>query len=455
MAHLTLRATPSCLHDSLQLECSSHATKVKYVRHAPLQLSTAAGKSKSGHDEESSETFPAPLILPNDDLALDPGYPPQSFRSWQRLKERNEITTDRKIIYVAASPSYIPENPTAKIIHSWSVPQVTDKMPKGVPPNIDGEQPRPPCTQHVMEYLAAFYHGIEVRELFTPLSFVNWDDYLPKKWKARRKAKDLPSIALSTSTELIRIRVRSCPDDTFLAQLDLNDLLDATMSLLPDDAYALLMLVDHDLYEDDDDDFCCGRAYGGSRIAVVSSARYNPALDEIVGLNREHSWPASHCGWYNSDLCNAKLGLSQKKSASLPASPPAAKHASPLRLALSAHTASFPSLVTTTYLKSLYLFRLCKTASHELGHCFGIDRCVYYACIMQGTASMAEDVRQPPYLCPIDLAKVRKALALNEDGLKGRYHALRRVCENLGPALAGYDAWIKGRLEGLGEPANY
>ena len=31
---------------------------------------------------------------------------------------------------------------------------------------------------------------------------------------------------------------------------------------------------------------------------------------------------------------------------------------------------------------------------------------MYYACIMQGTASVPEDLRQPPYLCPVDEAKV-------------------------------------------------
>jgi archaemetzincin len=33
-----------------------------------------------------------------------------------------------------------------------------------------------------------------------------------------------------------------------------------------------------------------------------------------------------------------------------------------------------------------------------LGHCFGIAHCVYYACSMQGTASIIENSKQPLYL---------------------------------------------------------
>jgi hypothetical protein len=60
-------------------------------------------------------------------------------------------------------------------------------------------------------------------------------------------------------------------------------------------------------------------------------------------------------------------------------------------------------------LAALWLGGVCRTASHELGHCFGIDHCVYCACAMQGSASLAEDARQPIYFCPLDLAKLLHA----------------------------------------------
>ena len=59
--------------------------------------------------------------------------------------------------------------------------------------------------------------------------------------------------------------------------------------------YALVLLVHQDLYEDDNDAFTCGRAYGGSRGTVLSSARYNPALDVLQGVDKTHPRPVSHC----------------------------------------------------------------------------------------------------------------------------------------------------------------
>lgn len=58
-----------------------------------------------------------------------------------------------------------------------------------------------------------------------------------------------------------------------------------------------------------------------------------------------------------------------------------------------------------------WLSRIGQTMTHELGHCFGLDHCVYYACVMQGCASSAEALRQPAYLCPICLEKVATAIS--------------------------------------------
>lgn len=123
-------------------------------------------------------------------------------------------------------------------------------------------------------------------------------------------------IGLNTSTESIGIRWRPSPDGIFPGQLNLDDLLDTAISILPADAYALLMLVEHDLYEDEDDDFCCGRAYGGSRVAVASMARYDPHLDERQNVERNHAWPASHCESYMRACC-ANAEPVKKKAVSI------------------------------------------------------------------------------------------------------------------------------------------
>ena len=69
---------------------------------------------------------------------------------------------------------------------------------------------------------------------------------------------------------------------------------------------------------------------------------------------------------------------------------------------------------------------------------------------MQATASLAEDVRQPPYLCPVDLAKMLRATGADE---RERYEALLAFCSRLEDGRAGpfkaFAAWIGGRLQEL------
>ena len=80
--------------------------------------------------------------------------------------------------------------------------------------------------------------------------------------------------------------------------------------------------------------------------------------------------------------------------------------------------------------KRLWLTRVCKTASHELGHCFGFDHCTYLACIMQSTSCLAEDARQPPYLCAI--CEVKLACAKRELHVERRRCTSRRRDADLG-----------------------
>lgn len=99
-------------------------------------------------------------------------------------------------------------------------------------------------------------------------------------------------------------------------------------------------------------------------------------------------------------------------------------------------------------LSNLWLGRVCKTASHELGHCFGMDHCVYYACVMQGTSGLTEDAGQPPYLCPVDLAKLFRVTGADE---KAHDTALLAFCERWrhDKLLAAFAAWLKVRLAEL------
>lgn len=446
-----MAATSSCSHGPLgniEVQASSHATIAGFVPKSEAQRAAAAtahGKVSKvvadGLKAVNPHTFPGPLILPDDDLALDPKYPPQTLRQWANLERQHDHDPNRNTIYFAAAPGTASH---ARFIQSWTKIQADIGKPilKSAPPSM---------FDNVLEYLQAFYHGMTVKKFDQHLRFISLES-APKKAASSKskssgkRAKSAPADPSAVGLEfdaggeryVMDIRARTSPHEdlpTYPKQLNLNDLLDAAIGMLPEDAYALLLLVDHDIYEDDEDDFVCGRAYGGSRVAVVSASRYNPALDELVpGLDPEHAWPASHCREYTQSVCgrsSKKPKLKKKASSSTDSALLIPANAAMTR-AISAFKEKFdqfsnaPSHASQT---SLWLSRVCKTASHELGHCAGMDHCVYYACIMQGTAGLAEDARQPPYLCPVDLAKLLRATGGDE---QQRYWKLFQLCSKDG-----------------------
>ncbi|KAJ7367023.1 hypothetical protein DFH08DRAFT_729441 [Mycena albidolilacea] len=432
----------ACAHEILSFDCSPYGSQAGYSRPTAKQRENAAtlepaskGKLKRTVPDDAGDSgpFSAPLVLPGDDLSEDPEYPPQSIHEWQTDEDRNEVKPGKNTIYVAAPPTI---DSDISFVKSWSEPKHAD--------SISVEAPK---IEEVAEYLKAFYHGMPVKLLPPPaLRLTQWGD--------GKLSKTPRYIGLNTATECVRIRTRASQDGVFARQLNLDDLLDAAISLLPDDAFALLLLVPFDIYESPDDDFACGRAYGGSRVAVISTARYHPGLDRYQKVDRMHSWPASHCKRYIDACCSEadnskpkkkKSGKSAEESGSF--EPTSYAALSPLHAAVVAHEA-LPSLEespSSAALSALWLGRACRTASHELGHCLGIDHCVYYACSMQGTASLAEDARQPPFLCPVDLAKMLHASGADREE---RYRAILDFCSKHPQChlFAAFAAWIRPRL---------
>ena len=451
--HSSIYTYMTCKHPSLNFELSTHAANVGYRRSTAQQRASATvaathrnRNNASANRDIPASTFPAPLLLPDDALSIDPRCPPQSLRSWLRLKDRNEVTTEKNKIYVAGPPD---TDPSVQFMQSWSHPQTDDRLVITTP-----------RTEDIINYLTAFYHGLPVKLLPPPkLCFATWDTAIPKRSKSKSSKSMIPPyIGLNTPTECVRIRARPSPDGVFTAQLNLDDLLDAAISMLPNDAYAFLLVVEHDLFEHDDDLFICGRAYGGSRVAVISTARYHPILDDTERVEREHAWPASHCELHIQACCATVTQSSstrpkkrtklQNDDADLSKShlpqPPPDRPTLPMLDALAAHKGLDLSS-SPIVLSGLWLGRVCRTASHELGHCFGIEHCTYYACIMQGSCSLAEDARQPPYLCPIDLAKTLDASGTTAET---RYQALLKFCEQHADVhlFAAFAAWISARL---------
>lgn len=436
-----------CGHSSVCFSSSPHATEAAFKPPGPRER-VGAIKGNDSIEQKNNiaflkdcpSSFPAPLLLPGDDLFEDQEADTQSFQEWKDEEHRNPVTAKRKTVYVVPALEISAQVP---FMRTWNKPNS---------PRNKQETPAP-GTKDVCDYLAAFYHGLDVKMMQSPvLRFMPWEEenVRSKKSTGSRVPK---YVGLAIGDECVRIRARPSPDGLYDGQLNLDDLLDAAISLLPKDAYSLLLLVNFDLYEDEDDTFVCGRAYGGSRVAVVSSTRYNPSLDDIQHIDRLHSWPASHCAKYISTFGSTqpsakRLKQSQHRTrgvqtSSSPLDPPVG----PMKQALSAYR-SLPQVGTLlSSMSSLWLGRVCRTASHELGHCFGMAHCVYYACSMQGTASVCEDARQPPYLCPVDLAKV---LYVTETTASDRYRALLAFCnrpQNQNTHFfEPFAAWLRSRL---------
>jgi len=92
----------------------------------------------------------------------------------------------------------------------------------------------------------------------------------------------------------------------------------------------------------------------------------------------------------------------------------------------------------------MLLRRALKLASHEIGHLFGIQHCIIYECVLNGTNSLVETDRRPLHLCPVCLAKLKWNLRF--DPVK-RYRALGAFYRKHG--LAGEAAFVLARAAEL------
>lgn len=152
-----------CTHPSLVVGVSPCGAESRYTRpdwKRRVAAETASSRiPKDGPESEPDSatfTFPAAIALPNDDLALNPNHPPQSFRSWHNMKERNKVTCDRKTLYVAR-PRSVPKSMTP--VSEWIEPAGLPKR-RGKRVNAQAAA-QPPKYDDVLEYLRAFYHGFE------------------------------------------------------------------------------------------------------------------------------------------------------------------------------------------------------------------------------------------------------------------------------------------------------
>jgi archaemetzincin len=82
--------------------------------------------------------------------------------------------------------------------------------------------------------------------------------------------------------------------------------------------------------------------------------------------------------------------------------------------------------------------------THELGHVFGLEHCIYYRCLMNGANSLEEDEKIPLYLCPVCLNKLN--VLFNFD-IKERYGKLLDFFEkyNLDDEVKWHSQYLQSR----------
>jgi archaemetzincin len=155
------------------------------------------------------------------------------------------------------------------------------------------------------------------------------------------------------------------------------DVLALLQSRLPNDAFALVGITMIDLYPDPQWNFVFGQASLRDRVGVYSFARYDPKF-------------------YGQ---------------------------------------------TTADAQRLIMRRSCKVLAHETGHMFGIQHCIWYRCLMNGSNHIEEADERPLHLCPVDLRKLQWSIGFD---VVERYRRLLEFDREAG--FQDETSWLEARL---------
>lgn len=165
------------------------------------------------------------------------------------------------------------------------------------------------------------------------------------------------------------------------AQLLTMDLLDLLREELRDDAFALIGVTMVDLYPDPRWNFAFGQAALHERVGVYSFARYDPRF-------------------YGEEL--------------------------------------------TRNGRTLILRRSCNVLAHEACHLFGIEHCIWYRCLMNGSNHLAESDARPLHLCPVDLRKLQWSIGFD---VVERYRHLLEFATRAG--FSEEAVWLERELRSI------
>jgi archaemetzincin len=90
----------------------------------------------------------------------------------------------------------------------------------------------------------------------------------------------------------------------------------------------------------------------------------------------------------------------------------------------------------------IILRRCVKTLLHELGHLFGLEHCIYYNCLMNGTNNEKELDQQTLHMCPVCLRKLYSTLQFD---VRHMYETFFNLCGKYG--LEEERIWYQKRLD--------
>jgi archaemetzincin len=156
------------------------------------------------------------------------------------------------------------------------------------------------------------------------------------------------------------------------------DILSILKKHIPSDAFCVLAITMEDLYPEPSWNFVFGQASFRERVGVYSFARYDPAF---YGEKRGKDY------------------------------------------------------------ETLLLKRSCKVLTHETSHMFGLEHCIYFKCIVNGSNHLKESDSRPMHLCPVCLHKLQYNIGFD---IVRHYGNLFRFYEK-----NGFDdeaQWVKNRL---------
>jgi predicted Zn-dependent protease len=181
------------------------------------------------------------------------------------------------------------------------------------------------------------------------------------------------------------------------------------------DAFAVIGITMEDIYSAPGDLFIAGMAAGGSKVAVLSFARYHPRIRMHFQDWDNYGYASKSAEYSYFEEGKPRPKVSDERPAVLDAE----------------------SRVN-------YLRRAGKLVVHELAHVYGIDHCIHYHCVMNGTGHLVEDFSAPAHLCAVCLRKLQFRMGFD---VPQRYQRLLGVFKAGG--LNKEARWVERRLSNL------